>query len=664
MSSGVRLAAPLLLLALAVASLQWAQPLTLLQQWQLLLAPQQAQSLDDILWLYSQLPRLAITLLVGATLGLAGSVMQQLTQNALMSPLTMGTSSGAWLALVLLAAFWPAQQAQWGALAAMGGALLAFALIVLIVGLDNMTGLPMVIAGMVINILLGALASAVLLLQHPYAQNIFLWGSGDLTQSDWGWVRWLLPRLAPALLLLLFAPRVLQLLRLGHQGAQARGVAVVPLFFALMLLTIWLVSAAVTAVGLIGFIGLLTPNIVRALGVRTPRGELYASLLGGALLLLLTDALAQGASLWLGQLLPTGVVAAAIGAPALILFSRRRLSAPDGLGAPLISARGRVSRWVSAALAALFALALLGYLTYQPEAAGWPFAWPQAYQWALRWPRALAALSCGVALALAGVLLQRLIYNPLASPDLLGVSSGATLTLVLAMLWCGQTLTALLQWGVGLAGSLAVLAALMALGRRQRYAPASVILTGIAMTALLQALVQFCLAQGSQDSYRILQWLAGSTYRVTAAQALLLSALTALLLLLALSVARALTLLSIGRAFSQARGLNSARAAALLLVLVALLCAIATAAIGPVAFVGLMAPHLAQMLGARTAKAQMGLAALLGAATLLWADWLGQALLYPRAMAAGTLVAIIGAAYFLLLLIVGRLTRRRLQRVA
>ncbi|UBU94839.1 iron chelate uptake ABC transporter family permease subunit [Edwardsiella sp. LADL05-105] len=294
MSGAVRLAAPLLLLTLAVASLQWAQPLTLLQQWQLLLAPQQAQSLDDILWLYSQLPRLAITLLVGATLGLAGSVMQQLTQNALMSPLTMGTSSGAWLALVLLAAFWPGQQAQWGALAAMGGALLAFALIVLIAGLDNMTGLPMVIAGMVINILLGALASGVLLLQHPYAQNIFLWGSGDLAQSDWGWVRWLLPRLTPALLLLLFAPRVLQLLRLGHQGAQARGAAVVPLFFALMLLTIWLVSAAVTAVGLIGFIGLLTPNIVRALGVRTPRGELYASLLGGALLLLLTDALAQG----------------------------------------------------------------------------------------------------------------------------------------------------------------------------------------------------------------------------------------------------------------------------------------------------------------------------------------------------------------------------------
>lgn len=227
-------------------------------------------------------------------------------------------------------------------------------------------------------------------------------------------------------------------------------------------------------------------------------------------------------------------------------------------------------------------MALLGYLTYQPEAAGWPFAWPQAYQWALRWPRALVALSCGGALALAGVLLQRLMYNPLASPDLLGVSSGATLTLVLAMLWCGQTLTALQQWGVGLAGSLAVLAALMALGRRQRYAPASVILTGIALTALLQALVQFFLAQGGQDSYRILQWLAGSTYRVTAVQALLLSTLTALLLLLALFVARALTLLSIGRAFSQARGLNGARATALLLALVALLCAIATAAMGPV----------------------------------------------------------------------------------
>ncbi len=196
------------------------------------------------------------------------------------------------------------------------------------------------------------------------------------------------------------------------------------------------------------------------------------------------------------------------------------------------------------------------------------------------------------------------------------------------------------------------------LGRKQQFAPSSVILTGIAVSALLQSFVQFCLSKGSQDSYTILQWLAGSTYRVTGSQALLLCALVVVMFGLSLSASRALTLLSISRPFAKARGLNTSLMSLLLLGLVAMLCAVVTATMGPVSFVGLVAPHLARMLGAQQTKQQLILGSLIGGATMLWADWLGQVLLYPNQVAAGTLVAIIGALYFLGLLIFNRMTSR------
>ncbi|EKO3470036.1 Fe(3+)-hydroxamate ABC transporter permease FhuB [Vibrio fluvialis] len=657
MSAKHLLAVVMLLAAAALASLQFNQSLALSHQWSLIGSPQLAESFDDFNFAYAQLPRLVMTLIVGAMLGLVGSLMQQLTQNSLTSPLTMGTSSGAWLALIIVSIWWPDAIADYSALAAMTGALLAFGLILLIAGLDNMTGLPMVISGMVINILLGAIAGAIILLHQDYAQNVFMWGAGDLAQNGWEMIEWLVPRLSPLVLLLLLAPRVLTLLRLGHQGAQARGLSVIPAFFLLMIIGIWLVSASITVVGLIGFIGLLTPNIVRALGARTPRMELVASVVFGALLLLLTDMLAQWLTLWFGQVVPSGVTAAAIGAPALIWFSRRQLKAQDGIAVALPGSRQRVSRGLSVTVAALLAVGVALYFCYQSDSADTWFALPSDYQWSLRWPRALTALCTGIGLALAGTILQRLIYNPLASPDILGVSSGATFALVFSSLFLGQSLLST-QWGTALAGSLAVLLVLILLGRKHQYAPSSVILTGIAMTALLQAFVQFCLAKGNQDSYKILQWLAGSTYRVTAEQATLLSGLVLALFVLSLMSSRALTLISISRSFATARGLNSAWMSLGLLVLVAMLCAVVTATMGPVAFVGLIAPHLARMLGAQQVKAQLLLGSLIGATTMLWSDWLGQVLLFPNQIAAGTLVAILGALYFLALLIVNRLAKR------
>ena len=639
----------------SIVSLQIDTSLNLSDQWTLIQSPQLAHSFSDVFFIHSQLPRLCVAILVGSILGLVGSLMQQLTQNNLTSPLTLGTSSGAWLALVIVNIFFIDWVADHSALAAMVGALLAFGMIVLITGIRNMAGLPLVVSGMVVNILLGSIATALVILNTQFAQNMFMWGAGDLTQYGWDWFFWLLPRSLIAVVILILAPRILTLLRLGQEGAVARGLSVLPVFSLLMIIGVWLVSASITAVGVIGFVGLLAPNIARASGARTPREELIVSMLLGSALLVATDCLSMWLSQCLGVIVPSGVTTAAIGAPALIWFNRKKLKAQDQLPVSFVMIkRQKLSLPLFSSLIAFFIIGLFIYIFIEMNNGSWHWAIPGQYQWDLRWPRIITALFSGIALAIAGTLLQRIIHNPLASPDMVGVSSGATFALIIVSLLTGSSMLTS-HWGIALAGGLLVLMLLLLLGKRHQFSPASIILIGIALTASLQALIQFSLAKGSADSYSTLLWLSGSTYRVTGDQASILALGVTLFALITFCLSRWITLISIGRDFSTARGLNASYANISLLVIVALMCAITTATMGPVTFVGLVAPHMAMMLGAQKSKQQLLVAITIGATLMIWADWLGQIILYPTQIAAGTLVAIIGGLYFLFLMIINRI---------
>lgn len=643
----------LAIILLSIISLQIDNSLSLSRQLYLLTHSATTMPFADVFFLHAQLPRLAMTVVIGGLFGVVGSLMQQLTQNNLTSPLTLGTSSGAWLALVIVNIWFTGLVADYSAVAATMGALLAFSLVIIIAGIRNMTGLPLVVSGMVVNILLGAIATALVTLNAQFAQNIFMWGAGDLAQDGWEPFFWLLPRIAPVLLIFIFAPRILTLLRLGHEGATARGLSVLPAFAFFIILSTWLVSVSITVVGVISFIGLLAPNIVRTLGARTAHQELIASGLMGICLLLITDSLAIWAGQWLNTVIPSGVTAAAIGAPALIWFSRKKMQAPDQLSISIISQTKKLSNYTVIGITALLMLGLALTLFIHINERQWFWEVPSVYQGALRFPRLLTALFAGVALAIAGVILQRLIYNPLASPDILGVSSGATFALVFSSLILGSTLQTS-QWGTALLGSGVVMIILLVLGKRHQYAPASLILTGIALTASLEAFIQFFLAKGSLSSYKILLWLSGSTYRVTEQQAIYFALAITFIVGVVLLLTRWLALISIGRSFALARGLHTAQASIILLIIVSLLCALVTSTVGPIAFIGLVAPHMAVLIGAQKIKSQLILSGLIGATLMVWADWLGQILIYPAQIAAGTLVAILGGSYFLCLMLLNR----------
>ncbi|WOD08941.1 iron chelate uptake ABC transporter family permease subunit [Marinomonas sp. GJ51-6] len=199
-----------------------------------------------------------------------------------------------------------------------------------------------------------------------------------------------------------------------------------------------------------------------------------------------------------------------------------------------------------------------------------------------------------------------------------------------------------------------VLFILLLLGRRFRFAAAPMILTGVALSALIETLIQFSLMKGTDEVYDILRWLAGSTYRVTPDQAVLLCVVSSVLILLSLSLHKVLTLMSMGKVTAAARGVAVRPNFVLLLMLAAALCASVTALLGSIVFISIVAPHLASLLGARTVLSQLSVSALLGASLLQFSDWLGQTLIHPNQLAAGTMVAIIGGAYFILILLRNR----------
>lgn len=610
----------------------------------------QAQTFADFQFLYAALPRLVLATLTGAALALAGSLFQQLSQNSLVSPLTLGASSGAWLGLICSAVWFPTLAASYSVWFALVGALLATGTAIYIAGRSGTNNLHLILAGMAIHILLGAVATVIVLLNEQPTQNLFIWGAGDLSQTDWQWVEWLWPKLVFCLVVFIFSQRPLLLLRLGHDNARARGLHIKSFISSIALIALWLVASSITAVGVIAFIGLIAPNIARLIGAKKPRDELASSLLLGVILLISSDCIALCMSQLSEGFVPTGTMTALLGAPLLIYFAKRQLTRhPVTQNQSHFAVTAPLLRY-GILLSVLMVLLLALIFFHQPNSQQfWLFALPDSLTFSLRWPKVLAVISVGAGIAVAGVILQRLVRNPLASPDILGITGGAKLAVVFSTLLVTDTIinSTLVA---ALVGSLAVLLLLICLGRANQYAANVIILIGIALSALIEGVIHFALAKGTSDVYQTIHWLAGSSYYVNDKQAMLLFSIVATLLVITMFTTRWLTLIASSDEIAAGRGVNLTKVRLTLLLLVALFCASTTALMGPIAFVGLLAPHIASLIGAHKAIQQIHFAILIGMLLMLFSEWFANNALYPQQIPVGTLVSIIGGSYFILLL--------------
>jgi iron complex transport system permease protein len=300
--------------------------------------------------------------------------------------------------------------------------------------------------------------------------------------------------------------------------------------------------------------------------------------------------------------------------------------------------------------AALLSLAIaltLGSLKLSPAALAAALVSPDdslasRVLWDLRLPRALTGFAVGAMLGLAGALMQVLLRNPLGDPYVLGVSGGAALAVLGAML-LGLPLLwqAPLAFGGALASTLLVFA--LARGGRQ------LLLTGVVIAAGWGALISLVLSiSPAVQLPGMLFWLMGDLSGGLS-PGLAWGAL-ALGLLLALPLARELNLLGRGELTAATLGVTVGRLRWQIYALASLLTGVAVSVAGSIGFVGLVAPHLVRLAGGRDHRLLLPGAALLGGALLVLADTLARTLLAPRQLPVGVLTALIGVPLFLLLL--------------
>jgi iron complex transport system permease protein len=270
-----------------------------------------------IIW-QIRLPRVVLAAVVGATLALGGVVFQALLRNPLAEPYILGVSGGSAIGAIIamLLGFSPFPGV---ALASFGGSMLVLALVLMLAaGKSVMRRDSLLLGGVMMNALCGAIIMFLISLsRNTQIQNILFWLMGDLSMFSREQLPLLLTVL-PSFILIFVMARPMNLLLTGQENAAVMGVNVKLVTYLLLLATTFMVSIAVCHSGLIGFVGLVIPHVLRLAIGADHRLLIPASILGGSSFLIICDLLAR--SIPAGGELPVGIVTALVGAPLFIFL--------------------------------------------------------------------------------------------------------------------------------------------------------------------------------------------------------------------------------------------------------------------------------------------------------------------------------------------------------
>ena len=285
---------------------------------------------DDALrqiWLTIRLPRVLLALVIGGSLALAGCVMQGLFRNPLADPGLLGISSGAALAValwVVIPLSLPALVMLYAPmLAAFLGALAATVVIFLLSQQRESSLSRLLLVGIAINALCGAAVGVLSWISNDaQLRQLSLWGMGSLGQAQWSTLLAVTSLMVPTVWIIWRLATALNLLQLGEEEAHYLGVDVKVVQRVLLLCSALLVAAAVAVSGVIGFVGLVVPHLMRMWLGADHRAVIPGSVLAGAFLLLIADTVAR--TLVAPAEMPVGLLTSILGAPWFLWLIFRR----------------------------------------------------------------------------------------------------------------------------------------------------------------------------------------------------------------------------------------------------------------------------------------------------------------------------------------------------
>lgn len=603
-----------------------------------------------------RLPRTITAALTGAQLALAGLLFQGGMRNPLASPSLFGVTGGAGL-MVALGLVFPFLSGGvpvlfLALLGALGGGALVLGISRVLSAGPTGTTLVGVAAGAVFS----ALTQAIVILEEKSSDKVIFWLVGSVHNSAWKDVTLLLPFFALGLIGAVVAARGLNILSTGEERATALGErpgVIRTLAFASGIL---LTGSAVAVAGPVSFIGLTAPHLARRGGRRDHRRLLVLSLLWGALLLVSTDLLSR--LIQFPYETPSGLLTALIGGGFFLWMARHRREDP---GRPLgISSGGRLFVRPSRVVFVLFfSVLLLGLFSLGVGAIS--LSWEQILAWMtweadrpvrmilgrFRFPRIVTALLAGGVMGISGTLIQGVVKNPLAAPEILGMTRGAVLgALVVILFLPGGSFWLIIPAALlgGFAGGF-LTAGLSGFKGGTRTA-----LTGVAVSSIGASVVTLLLALYPRDLQTTLLWLTGSVWGRNWGHAGMVFFWVCLLVPLALFLSYALDLAALGEERSRSLGSRPERVRFWALGAAIGLASSAVAVVGAVAFIGLMSPHIARRLIGGRHLSLFPVSALIGGGLLIAADTAGRGLWAPVEIPAGLLTALFGGIFFLFLL--------------
>ncbi|WP_281646451.1 iron ABC transporter permease [Parendozoicomonas sp. Alg238-R29] len=608
-------------------------------------------TLQQLLLTTLLIPRTVMALLCGAGLGIAGVLIQQATRNNFASPATLGVNAGALLATVVGMVVVPGVMATAPIVVAFAGAMATTLLVLKLSRMISDSPVNLVLVGMAMTLALGSISAGLMMFWENSLEGLYTWGAGNLSQHDFSGVN----RVWPVLLVLSFVSwalgRSLDVVELGQGAALGLGINVNLIVNGSLVVALVLSSMVVSEVGMISFIGLVAPPLTRLLGFRSARSLIPASAVTGALLLLWADMMARVLS---GQnySLPAGAMTTLVGAPFMIFMLARnrqsngRLPATSEAGIhALIKLKPTLILMVLSCLAAVtvfFALGGSGSLDW----------------WDLRAPRVFVAAFAGIILGISGLVLQTLLKNPLASPDVSGLTTTGVLFAVMGVVLIpGISSTGLV--GLTLIGSCSALCLLLIIGRFTGFQPQLFALTGLCLSALAGTLINIALVLGSNQSTEVLVWLSGSTYHSSFDSAKLLGFAALTGLVVTGLFWRRLDIMNLGSLWPGLLGIRTAPVMIWLLGAVAVICSLTVSVVGGISFVGLMAPHICRLSGLTSHRYLIPASALTGVILLVLGDYFSRTLMYPFELPTGLVVSCIGGFYFIVLLVSGKYLRRK-----
>lgn len=270
-----------------------------------------------------RLPRVFVAIIVGMNLAVSGAIFQAVTRNELASPFILGVSSGAGLMILLVLVVFGGLTTFLPLIAAVGGAL-AFLLVYVIAWKGGTSPVRLVLAGVIVASIAGSLQTALFFFADniEVVQTAIAWTSGSLTGVDWVQVRMALPWSILALVLAIAGSRQLNVLLLGKETATSLGMDVERVRFALSGVAVLAAAASIAVAGIVGFVGLIVPHMVRNVVGTDYKQLIVGCLFVGPALMVVADV---GARLALNPIqIPVGIATGLIGGPYFLYLMRKK----------------------------------------------------------------------------------------------------------------------------------------------------------------------------------------------------------------------------------------------------------------------------------------------------------------------------------------------------